>query len=79
MIVEAGSSKDAADRLDRSAYDSAVAGWKVGLTGVIVGAATAASGSAILVLSRGEHDPHASGTSLWLSVGGANLRIGGTW
>jgi hypothetical protein len=79
MIVESGETTNAQNNNDKSAYDSAIALWRVGLAGVIVGAAAAAGGGILFALSSGGDGGHASRGSLWLAGEANGLRIGGTW
>ena len=79
MVVEAGKSTDANNNHDKSAYDSAITAWGVGLGGAILGAATAATGGILLAVSKGHEGAHASRGFLWVGAGVGTLRIGGTF
>jgi hypothetical protein len=79
VIVEANQSQDADKRHDRSAYDAAITGWKVGLAATIVGGAAVAGGVILFVLSSRSDGSHASRGSLWLAGEANGFRLGGTW
>jgi hypothetical protein len=79
MGVEANKAGDAVSALDRSAYNSATTGWRVGLAGTILGAAAVAGGGVLFVTSREGAATTSSRSRLWFAVGGSDLRIGGTW
>lgn len=79
MVVEASRTSDAANSRDRSAYDSALSGWRFALAGTIVGAVAAASGGVVLVLSRGHEAAQSSRGGVWLDARAGTLQLGGTW
>ena len=79
MGVEAGQTSDANDRHDRSAYDSALSLWRVGLVGTIVGGAAAAGGIVLFSISAASDRAAASRSPLWVQAGATYARIGGTW
>jgi hypothetical protein len=79
MVVETGNTSSASNNHDRSAYNSALTLWDVGLTGAIVGAAAVAGGGILFAVSKGDSGARASLPSLWVGVGAQDLRIGGTW
>jgi len=79
MAVEANSAKDANNRHDASAYDSAKTGWTVGLVGVIAGGVALATGVVSFAATRANAHPTGSHASLWLGMGIGQLKLGGTW
>ncbi|HLK41593.1 MAG TPA: hypothetical protein VKU41_32820 [Polyangiaceae bacterium] len=79
MGVEAGQTSNANDRHDRSAYDSALGLWRVGLVGTIVGGAAAVGGIVLFSISAGSDRAAATHSPLWIEAGATYARIGGTW
>ena len=79
MVVESNASSDAANRQDRSAYDSANSLWTGGMIASIVGGAAIITGGIVLIAAGGDSGSHGSGQSAWIGVGPGILRVGGTW
>jgi hypothetical protein len=81
MGVEVGHASTAVTDRNESSYNGAKSGWDAGLGLVIAGGAAAATGG-ILWAVTGKSSPgsaQGSVSSLWLSVGAANVRLGGAW
>ena len=79
MVVEANNASDAANRLDRSTYDSSGAAWTAGLITTIVGGAAVAAGGVMLLTSTGDSGQRGARPSVWVGVGPGAVRLGGTW
>ena len=77
--VAVGQSKDAANRLDRSSYDSAKTLWTAGLVGTIVGGAAVVTGGILFLATPREGSSSAKDSAFWIGVQPGGVRVGGTW
>jgi hypothetical protein len=79
--VEVGHANTAATDRNESSYNSAKTGWDAGLGLIIAGGAAIATGGILWAVSGKAPQGSVQGSvsSMWLSVGAANVRFGGSW
>jgi hypothetical protein len=78
MLVEAAKASDARTQHDVAEYNATATPWTLGLVGVALGAASAATG-VVLLMVNARHEQKQATRGLWIGVGADCLRVGGTW